>query len=78
MHLRRVARALLTRRAASRAYVASASRSEKQTTGIVGLDVLDDAKATYEAICEEGRAKNSEHECAARHTGELPRHHPVS
>jgi len=53
MHLRRVARALLTRRAASRAYVASASRSEKQTTGIVGLDVLDDAKATYEAICEE-------------------------
>ena len=58
MHLRRVARALLTRRAASRAYVASASRSEKQTTGIVGLDVLDDAKATYEAICEEVCARS--------------------
>ena len=49
MHLRRVARALLTRRAASRAYVASASRSEKQPTGIVGLDVLDGAKAAYRA-----------------------------
>ena len=44
MHLRRVARALLTRRAASRAYVASASRSEKQTTGIVGLEVIPNGR----------------------------------
>lgn len=52
MSLRRGVRALLSTAARARAYAVDA-RVGKETTGIVGLDVLDDAQATYAAICED-------------------------
>ncbi|OUS47135.1 hypothetical protein BE221DRAFT_191684 [Ostreococcus tauri] len=49
MRARSLARALATR---ARAVSSSARDARKQTTGIVGLDVLDEGKAAYESICE--------------------------
>lgn len=49
MRARSLARALATR---ARAVSSSARDARKQTTGIVGLDVLEEGKAAYESICE--------------------------
>ena len=46
-------RALLTLAPRARAHAYATTTTTKETTGIVGLDVLDDPKARYEAVCED-------------------------
>ena len=46
-------RALLTLAPRARAHAYATTTTTKETTGIVGLDVLDDPKARYQAVCED-------------------------